>query len=79
MYYLEGELGAQARYEMKSVGIEELLPGMIVQQAVHVSTGPLLLRKGRELTPTIITKIKAVHESIGIKGLIEVYIPVVVK
>ncbi|MBU1247669.1 MAG: response regulator [Proteobacteria bacterium] len=76
MYYLEGCLGSEARYEKGLVRVRELLPGMIVQQSVEAKTGPLLLRKGKELSAMVITKLLTVHERIGVKEPIEVYIPV---
>lgn len=44
--------------EIRKVGIEELTPGMILQEEVRSTTGGLLVSRGQEITPTVIFKLK---------------------
>jgi CheY-like chemotaxis protein len=41
--------------------IEELAPGMIIQQEIHTLDGALLVSKGQEVTQTLIFKLKNFH------------------
>jgi FixJ family two-component response regulator len=47
--------------ETRRCPIEDLAPGMIIQQEVHTYTGTLLVSKGQEVTPTVIFKLKNFH------------------
>ncbi len=44
--------------ETRKCQIENLLPGMIVQEEVHTLAGTLVVSKGQEVTPTVIFKLK---------------------
>lgn len=44
--------------EIRKVHIEELTPGMILQEEVRSTTGGLLVSRGQEITPTVIFKLK---------------------
>ena len=52
--------------------IDELAPGMIIQQDVHSHAGTLLVSNGQEVTPTVIFKLKNFHS----RGSIDAYIKV---
>jgi hypothetical protein len=43
--------------EIKKVRIEELMPGIILQEEVRSTTGGLLVSRGQEITPTVIFKL----------------------
>jgi CheY-like chemotaxis protein len=47
--------------EIRNCRVEELAPGMIVQQEVRTHDGALLVSKGQEVTPTVIFKLKNFH------------------
>ena len=47
--------------ETRRCRIEELSPGMIIQQEVQTYAGTLLVSKGQEVTPTVIFKLKNFH------------------
>lgn len=44
--------------ETRKFQIENLTPGMIVQEEVHTLAGTLVVSKGQEVTPTVIFKLK---------------------
>lgn len=44
--------------ETRKYQIEDLLPGMIIQEEVHTLAGALVVSKGQEVTPTVIFKLK---------------------
>ena len=44
--------------ETRKCQIEDLSPGMIVQEEVHTLAGTLVVSKGQEVTPTVIFKLK---------------------
>ena len=44
--------------ETRKCQIEDLSPGMIIQEEVHTLTGTLVVSKGQEVTPTVIFKLK---------------------
>ena len=43
---------------IRRCSIDDLAPGMIIQQEVHTHDGALLVSKGHEVTPTVIFKLK---------------------
>jgi CheY-like chemotaxis protein len=47
--------------EIRQCRIEELSPGMIIQQEIRTHDGGLLVSKGQEVTPTVIFKLKNFH------------------
>ncbi|MEF2145092.1 MAG: HD domain-containing phosphohydrolase [Desulfovibrionaceae bacterium] len=75
LYYLEGCLGREAHYDFGTLLVKELRSGMVMDQAVSTLGGLHLLRKGRELTPVLVTKLRAVHERVGVGEPIKVLIP----
>ncbi|MGE4298471.1 MAG: HD domain-containing phosphohydrolase [Desulfovibrionaceae bacterium] len=50
LYFLEGMLGVESRYEVQTVRVNELRAGMILHQTVYTKGGTLVLRKNMELT-----------------------------
>jgi len=44
--------------ETRKCQIEDLSPGMIIQEEVHTLAGTLVVSKGQEVTPTVIFKLK---------------------
>lgn len=75
MYYLEGMLGLEARYEIKTVHIDELFPGMILHQDVVSSQGAMLLRKSLELNKDIIDRIHLFAKQVGVSSELTVLVP----
>jgi HD domain-containing protein len=61
--------------EVKICKIEELAPGMIVQQEIRGHNGGLILSKGQEVTPTLIFRLTNLHYRRAIPGKIAVSIP----
>ncbi len=61
--------------EIQRRRIEELAPGMIIQQEVRTHDGALLVSKGHEVTPTVIFKLKNFHARRAIVGTVSVSIP----
>ncbi len=47
--------------ETKKCRIEELSPGMIIQQEVRTLDGALIASKGQEVTSAVIFKLKNLH------------------
>lgn len=75
LYYLEGMLGVEARYEVKSSSIADLYPGMILYDDVLSSKGALLLRKSLELDKDKIDRIHMFADKVGITEPISVLVP----
>jgi hypothetical protein len=44
--------------ETRKCPIEDLAPGMIVQEEIHTLAGTLVVSKGQEVTPAVILKLK---------------------
>ena len=61
--------------EIRSCRIDELTPGMIVQQEIRTLGGGLLVSKGQEITPTVIFKLKNYHARRAIAGSVTVSMP----
>ena len=55
--------------------IDELAPGMIIQQEVRAHDGTLLVSKGQEVTPTVVSKLKNLHARRAISGRVTVSMP----
>jgi len=55
--------------------IDELAPGMIIQQEVRAQDGTLLVSKGQEVTPTVISKLKNFHARRAIASSVAVSMP----
>ena len=61
--------------EIRKCLIEELSPGMIIQQEVHTREGALLVSKGQEVTPALIFKLKIFNARRAIGGSVTVSVP----
>lgn len=75
LYYLEGMLGVEARYEVKSLGIKDLYPGMILYDDVVSDKGARLLRKSLELDKDKIDRIQMFVDTVGVIEPISVLVP----
>jgi len=61
--------------EIRRCSIEDLAPGMIIQQEVRTHDGGLLVSKGHEVTPTVIFKLKNFHARRAIAENVTVSMP----
>jgi FixJ family two-component response regulator len=61
--------------EIRKCRIEELSPGMIIQQEVRTSEGALLVSKGQEVTSPLLFKLKNFHARRAVTGNITVSMP----
>ena len=61
--------------QTKSSRIEELAPGMIIQQEIRSVDGTLMISKGQEVTSTVISKLKNLQARRAISGPITVSVP----
>jgi CheY-like chemotaxis protein len=61
--------------EIRECRIEELSPGMILQEEVRSTTGGLLVSRGQEITPTVIFKLRNFHSRHTIAGKVTVSMP----
>jgi FixJ family two-component response regulator len=61
--------------ELRKCRIEDLSPGMIIQQEVRSYQGTLLVSKGQEVTSTVIFKLKNFHARRAIGGDVMVSVP----
>ncbi len=75
MYYLEGMLGLEARYEITKVHLDELRPGMILHQDIVSEQGALLLRKSVELNKDNIDRIHLFAKQVGVGDELTVLVP----
>nr|WP_321259284.1 HD domain-containing phosphohydrolase [uncultured Pseudodesulfovibrio sp.] len=75
LYYLEGMLGVEARYEIQSVLFSELRPGMILHEDIISTQGAMLLRKSLELDKGKIDRIHMFAKEVGINKTITVLVP----
>jgi hypothetical protein len=63
--------------ETRHCPIEELAPGMIIQQEIRGVDGTLIISKGQEITPTVIFRLKNLHARRAIPGRVTVSVPTV--
>lgn len=61
--------------ETRKCHIEDLAPGMIIQEEVRTTEGGLLVSKGHEVTPTVILKLKNFQARRAISGNVFVSMP----
>jgi response regulator RpfG family c-di-GMP phosphodiesterase len=61
--------------EIRKCRIEELAPGMILQEEVRSTTGGLLVSRGQEITPTVIFKLRNFHSRHAIASEVTVAMP----
>jgi ActR/RegA family two-component response regulator len=60
---------------IRKCSIEDLAPGMIIQDEVHTAEGGLLVSKGQEVTPMVILKLKNFQARRAIAGTVSVSMP----
>lgn len=73
---LENVLGIEAKFDVRSVGIDELNTSMIVaEDVVPKEGGRKLLAKGQPLSTTLIMSIRNYNRAIGVKEPITVITP----
>lgn len=75
MYYLEGMLGIEARYEIQTVALVDLAPQMILHQDVISDQGAMLLRKSLELDKDKIDRILLFAKQVGVPEELKVLVP----
>ena len=61
--------------KIQACRIEDLAPGMIMQQDVRTQDGQLLVSKGHEVTPTLISKLKNFQARRAIAGSVNISEP----
>jgi len=61
--------------EIRRCRIDDLTPGMIIQQEVRCTGGALLISRGQEVTPTVIFKLKNFQSRRAIAGDVSVSMP----
>jgi CheY-like chemotaxis protein len=61
--------------KIQACRIEDLAPGMIIQQDVRTQDGQLLVSKGHEVTPTLISKLKNFQARRAIAGSVNISEP----
>jgi response regulator RpfG family c-di-GMP phosphodiesterase len=61
--------------EIRKCRIQDLVPGMIIQQELHASDGALLVSKGQEVTSPLLLKLKNLHARRAIGGEVTISMP----
>jgi len=61
--------------ETRACRIEELAPGMIIQQEIRAADGTLVISKGQEITSTVIFRLKNLHARRAFSGTITISLP----
>lgn len=61
--------------EIRKCRIEDLCPGMILQQEVRSTGGALLVSRGQEVTPTVIFKLKNFQSRRAVAGEVMISVP----
>lgn len=62
-------------HETRKCRIEELAPGMIIQQEIRGVDGILIVSKGQEVTPAVIFRLKNLQARRGMPGSITISVP----
>ena len=75
MYYLEGALGAEARYKKEQLPVRGLRHGMILDQEVRAKNGVLLARKSMEVNRVVLSRLRGFAQKVGIQEPIRVLRP----
>lgn len=75
LYYLEGSLGKEAHYTLSEMTIDELWPGIILDEPVVDESGLVLCRKSMEVTSSMIAKLKAFARRSTIRQPFKVLVP----
>lgn len=72
---LKAVLAEEIKYQVKSVAIEELSPGMILAQNVTSSTGMALIAEGQEVSPYLCKRVQNLASRGAVQGTVKVLIP----
>jgi response regulator RpfG family c-di-GMP phosphodiesterase len=75
LYYLEGSLGKEAHYTLSEMTIDELWPGIILDEPVVDESGLVLCRKSMEVTSSMIAKLRAFARRGTIRQPFKVLVP----
>ena len=73
---LETLLEDEIPYQQRTVTIEEIRPGMVVEQDVKTRTGLLLIAKGQEVGDSTIPRLRNYHKTRGVREPISVLVPI---
>jgi len=66
---------AEASYVVRTVGIADLVTGMILADHVYASSGMLVISRGLEVTPSLKERLANFDAKIGIRAPIKVLVP----
>jgi response regulator RpfG family c-di-GMP phosphodiesterase len=72
---LKTAFAREIQHEVRWVGVDELVPGMILDQDVEDRAGRLLLAKGQEVTTSVVVRFQHVREVRAIKEPIKALVP----
>jgi response regulator RpfG family c-di-GMP phosphodiesterase len=73
---LEAELGVEAQYDFKDLGIYDLTEGMLLAEDITPKHGGRrLLAKGQQLSPALIMTIRNYNRTVGVAEPIKVVVP----
>jgi hypothetical protein len=61
--------------EIRKCRIEDLVPGMLIQQEVRTPDGALMVSKGQEVTPPLVVKLKNSYARRAIGGEVNISMP----
>ena len=75
LYYLEGYLGKEARYELTEMTLKELRPGVIFDQSILNEKGAVIVRKSTEATVSLIERLKMFDHHTPLPQPFKVLIP----
>ena len=70
------EGGQGETYQKKSVKVQALKPGMLLEQPITTARGVLLVAKGQEVTPSLLIRLKNFADTGVIEDRFEVLIPI---
>ncbi|MEJ5349414.1 MAG: HD domain-containing phosphohydrolase [Desulfosoma sp.] len=73
---LEAALGDEARFQVREMTVQDLNLGMIVGQDVMSSKGVLLIKKGQEITPALLERLKNFAKTVGVQEPVRVLLPI---
>jgi response regulator RpfG family c-di-GMP phosphodiesterase len=74
---LKAVLAEEIKYQVKSVAIEELNPGMILARNVTSSTGMVLMAEGQEVSPYLCKRVQNLASRGAVQALVKVLVPTV--
>jgi len=72
---LKAVLAEEIKYQVKSVAIEELSPGMILAQNVTSSTGMAFIAEGQDVSPYLCKRMQNLASRGAVQGPVKVLVP----